>query len=84
MPKKEKTPDEPKNDGNSGSGENGTSSGNDASNGNAASGTDKNGNADMPKTGDNANIALWIALLILSGAAFTGVTVAAKSKKFNR
>ena len=82
VPKKDKTPDEPKNDENSGSGENGASSGNDPSN--ATSDTDKNGNADIPKTGDNANIALWVALMLLSSAAFTGVAVAAKSKKFNR
>ena len=83
-PKKDKTPDKPKNDGNSGSGENGTSSKNDASNGSAASGNDKNGKADIPKTGDNANIALLVALLILSGAAFTGVTVGVKSRRLNR
>ena len=34
-----------------------------------------------PKTGDTSNLALWIALLFISGGVITGVTVAGKRKK---
>ena len=34
-----------------------------------------------PKTGDTSNLALWIALLFISGGVITGVTVAGKKKK---
>ena len=34
-----------------------------------------------PKTGDNSNLALWIALLFVSGGALIGTTVTEKKKK---
>ena len=34
-----------------------------------------------PQTGDNSNLILWIALLIISGGVMKGVTVFGKSKK---
>ena len=34
-----------------------------------------------PKTGDNSNLALWIALLFISGGALIGTTVTEKKKK---
>ena len=37
--------------------------------------------ADSPKTGDTSNLALWIALLFISGGIVTGTTVASKKKK---
>ncbi len=37
--------------------------------------------SDTPKTGDEANIALWLALLVLSGAGFAGVVLSSKSRK---
>lgn len=37
--------------------------------------------ADSPKTGDTSNLALWIALLFISGGIVAGTTVVSKKKK---
>ena len=37
--------------------------------------------ANSPKTGDTSNLALWIALLFISGGIVTGTTVASKKEK---
>ena len=37
-----------------------------------------------PQTGDNSNLMLWIALLIISGGAVFGTTVVSRKKKYNR
>lgn len=37
--------------------------------------------ANSPKTGDTSNLALWIALLFISGGIVTGTTVVGKKKK---
>lgn len=37
-----------------------------------------------PRTGDTANPALWFALLIVSGGAAIGITVASRKKKYNK
>ena len=37
--------------------------------------------AGSPKTGDTSNLALWIALLFISGGIVTGTTVVSKKKK---
>ena len=37
-----------------------------------------------PQTGDTSNLALWIALLFVSGGAAIGITVASRKKKYNR
>ena len=37
-----------------------------------------------PKTGDNSNLALWFALLFVSGVAAIGTTVVSRKKKYNR
>lgn len=37
--------------------------------------------ANSPKTGDTSNMALWIALLFISGSIVTGTTVVSKKKK---
>ena len=37
--------------------------------------------ANSPKTGDTSNLALWIALLFISGGIVTGTTVASEKKK---
>ena len=37
--------------------------------------------ADSPKTGDTSNLALWIALLFISGGIVTSTTVVSKKKK---
>ena len=37
--------------------------------------------ADSPKTGDTSNLALWIALLFISGGAVIGTTVVGKKQK---
>ena len=36
-----------------------------------------------PQTGDTSNLALWIALLFISGGAAIGTTVVSKKKKDN-
>ena len=38
----------------------------------------------IPRTGDAANPALWFALLIVSGGAAIGITVASRKKKHNK
>ena len=38
----------------------------------------------VPKTGDTSNLALWIALLFISGGAAIGTTVVSRKKKYNR
>ena len=37
-----------------------------------------------PQTGDTSNLALWIALLFVSGGAAIGATIVSKKKKYNR
>ena len=37
-----------------------------------------------PQTGDTSNLALWTALLFISGAAAIGTTVVSRKKKYNR
>ena len=45
----------------------------------------KPGTADKsPQTGDTSNLALWIALLFISGGAAIGTTVVSRKKKCNR
>ena len=38
----------------------------------------------VPQTGDTSNLALWIALLFISGGAAIGTTVVSRKKKYNR
>ena len=40
-------------------------------------------NPKSPQTGDTSNLALWIALLFISGGAVIGTTVVSKKKKHN-
>ena len=40
--------------------------------------------ADLPQTGDTSNLALWTALLFISGGAAIGTTVVSRKKKVNR
>ena len=45
----------------------------------------KSGTSDKsPQTGDTSNLALWIALLFISGGASIGTTVVSRKKKYNR
>ena len=37
-----------------------------------------------PQTGDTSNLALWMALLFISGGAAIGATVVSRKKKYNR
>ncbi|MFR8177217.1 MAG: InlB B-repeat-containing protein [Christensenellales bacterium] len=52
-----------------------------------SAGTGRNGRnrtakpTDLPKTGDNSNLALWIALLLVSGGAITATAVISSKKK---
>ena len=64
---------------NTGTGTNGTAK--------PSAGTGTNGTAkptDSPKTGDNSNLALWFALLFVSGGAAIGTMVVSRKKKYNR
>ena len=64
---------------NAGTGTNGTAK--------PSAGTGTNGTAkptDSPKTGDNSNLALWFALLFVSGGAAIGTMVVSRKKKYNR
>ena len=45
--------------------------------------TNPNTDAESPKTGDNSNMILWIALLFISGGAVIGIIVYSKKKKEN-
>ena len=68
-----------KNSGSAGTGTNGTAK--------PSAGTGTNGTAkptDSPKTGDNSNLALWFALLFVSGGAAIGTMVVSRKKKYNR
>ena len=48
-------------------------------------GMPKTGKSDKsPQTGDTSNLALWIALLFISGGAAIGTTVVSRKKKYNR
>ena len=38
----------------------------------------------LPHTGDTSNLALWIALLVISGGAAIGTTIVSRKKKYNR
>ena len=38
----------------------------------------------LPQTGDTSNLALWIALLFISGGAAIGTTIVSRKKKYNR
>ena len=38
----------------------------------------------LPNTGDTSNLALWIALLFISGGAAIGTTIVSRKKKYNR
>ena len=52
-----------------------------------SAGTGTNGTAkptNSPKTGDNSNLALWFALLFVSGGAAIGTAVVSRKKKYNR
>ncbi len=37
-----------------------------------------------PQTGDTGNLALWIALLFVSGGVAIGTTVVSRKKKYNK
>ena len=51
---------------------------------NSQNSQNNNGSATIPQTGDNSNIALWFAMLLLSGGALTVLTVARKKEKSKR
>ena len=40
--------------------------------------------SNSPQAGDNSNLALWIALMFISGGAAIGTTVVSRKKKYNR
>lgn len=38
----------------------------------------------LPQTGDNSNIALWIAVMLVAGVALTGTAVYSRKRKYSR
>lgn len=45
---------------------------------------DQTGDTTSPVTGDDSNIALWIAVLLAAGAALTGTAVYSRKRKYSR
>ena len=45
---------------------------------------ENNGGTNAPETGDNSNMALWFALLFVSGTGLFGVTVYNRKKKYGK
>lgn len=45
---------------------------------------DQTGDITPPQTGDDSNIALWIAVLLFAGAALTGTAVYSRKRKYSR
>ena len=45
--------------------------------------SDKNNDSDSAKTGDDTNLVLWIALMLLAGAGITGTAVYTRRKRTN-
>ena len=45
---------------------------------------ENNGGTNAPETGDNSNMALWFALLFVSGTGLFGVTVYNRKKKYSK
>ena len=45
---------------------------------------DQTGNITSPETGDDSNIALWIAAMFAAGAALTGTAVYSRKRKYSR
>ena len=45
---------------------------------------DQTGDTTPPQTGDDSNIALWIAVLLSAGAALTGTAVYSRKRKYSR
>ena len=50
----------------------------------APSGDEQTGDAASPETGDDGNIALWIAALLAAGAGLTGRAVYSRRRKYSR
>ena len=44
----------------------------------------KPGNTESPQTGDSSNVALWIAVMLMSGTALTGAILYNRKKKYSR
>ena len=42
------------------------------------------GTTGSPQTGDNSNIALWMALMLAAGAVLTGTAVYSRKRKYSR
>ena len=45
---------------------------------------DQTGDTTSPETGDDSNIALWMALMLAAGAALTGTAVYSRKRKHSR
>ena len=45
---------------------------------------DQTGDTTSPQTGDDSNIALWIAVLLAAGAALTGTAVYSRKRKYSK
>lgn len=49
-----------------------------------ATGTPADTDTSSPQTGDDSNIALWIAVMLAAGAALTGTAVYSRKRKYSR
>ena len=49
-----------------------------------ATGTPADTNTSSPQTGDDSNIALWIAVLLAAGTALTGTAVYSRKRKYSK
>ena len=49
-----------------------------------ATGTPSDTDTSSPQTGDNSNIALWIAVMLAAGAALTGTVLYSRKRKYSR
>ena len=49
-----------------------------------ATGTPSDTDTSSPQTGDDSNIALWIAVMLAAGAALTGTAVYSRKRKYSR
>ena len=45
---------------------------------------DQTGDTTSPQTGDDSNIALWMALMLAAGAVLTGTAVYSRKRKYSK
>lgn len=53
-------------------------------NDNTPDGEDQTGDKNIPQTGDNSNVGLWIAVMLAAGTALTCIALYSRKKKYSR